>query len=127
MEGRRSAEAWEGERVEDPWGARQFMVYTEYIRFAWDPRKALSNFAKHGIPFELAITSFDDPFALTAPDERHSTPNERREWVIGESDVGMLVGVFTSRDRDQTRRIISARRASRRERRRYEERKGFSV
>ena len=103
------------------------MVYTEYTGFAWDPHKARSNLAKHGIPFDLAITVFDDPFALVAPDERHSTPYERREWMTGESDVGVLVVVFTSRDRNRTRRIISARRASRKERRRYEEGRGVSV
>jgi len=103
------------------------MVYTEYVRFAWDPRKARSNIAKHGIPFELAITVFDDPFALVAPDERHSTPDELREWIIGESDSGVLVVVFTSREHSQTRRIISARRANRRERHQYEERTGLSV
>jgi hypothetical protein len=103
------------------------MVYTEYVRFEWDPQKAESNLAKHGIAFELAITVFDDPFALTALDGRHSAPDERREWVTGESDVGVLVVVFTSRDQHQTVRIISARRASRKERRRYEEGRGVSV
>jgi len=103
------------------------MVYTEYVQFEWDSEKAGSNFAKRGIPFELAITVFDDPFALTAPDERHSTPDERREWLIGESDLGVLVVVFTSCERGQTRRIISARRANRKERRRYEEGRGISV
>jgi uncharacterized DUF497 family protein len=103
------------------------MVYTEYIRFAWDPRKARANIAKHGIPFDLAITVLDDPLALVAPDARHSTPDELREWIIGESDIGVLVVVFTSREQSRTRRIISARRANRRERRRYEERTAFSV
>jgi uncharacterized DUF497 family protein len=103
------------------------MVYTEYARFEWDSEKAESNLAKHGIPFELAITVFDDPLALTAPDERHSTPGERREWLIGDSGFGVLVVVFTLRDRGTTRRIISARRANRRERRRYEEGRRVSV
>jgi hypothetical protein len=103
------------------------MVYTEYVGFAWDLRKALSNVDKHGIPFELAITAFDDPFFMIAPDETHSTPDERREWLIGESDLGVLVVVFTLRERGLTRRIISARRANKKERRRYEEGRGISV
>jgi len=103
------------------------MVYTEYAGFEWDPQKSESNLSKHGIPFGLAITAFDDPCFLIATDERHSTPDERREWLIGESDLGVLVVVFTLRARGLTRRIISARRASRKERRRYEEGRGVSV
>lgn len=103
------------------------MVYTEYTRFASDPRKARSNAAKHEILFDHAITVFDDPFALVAPDERHSTPSEQREWIVGASDLGVLVVVFMSREESRTRRIISARRANRRERRRYEERKRLPV
>jgi uncharacterized protein len=38
------------------------------MRFEWDARKARSNVAKHGVSFELAITAFDDPFALVAAD-----------------------------------------------------------
>lgn len=104
-----------------------YMVYTEYSGFDWDADKAGSNFAKHGISFDLAITVFDDPFALVAPDERHSTPGEPRQWIIGESDVGVLVVVFTLREQNRVRRIISARRAGRRERLQYEERRRLPV
>jgi len=90
-------------------------------------RKARSTIAKHGVSFELAITAFDDPFALVATDDRHSTPNEQREWLIGESDRGVLVVVFTKRERGETCRLISARRANRRERGRYENSKGLPV
>ena len=62
--------------------------------------------AKHGVSFELAITAFDDPFALIAPDDAHSTSAERREWLIGESDRGLLVVVFTTRSQGQVYRII---------------------
>ena len=72
----------------------------------------------HGVVFEEAITAFDDPWALVAPDLKHSTGQERREWIIGQSDSGVLVTVFTRRG--QVMRLISARRANRRERRRYE-------
>jgi uncharacterized DUF497 family protein len=97
------------------------------VRFEWDDRKARANRAKHDISFEEAITAFDDPFALVAMDTRHSTPNEERTWLIGAADVGVLVIIYTIREAGEVLRIISARRASRRERRRYEEARGISV
>jgi len=103
------------------------MVYTVFTRFEWDPRKARSNLAKHGVSFELAMTAFDDPFGLVAIDETHSTPEEEREWRIGESDEGVLVVVFTQRDQGRTCRLISARRANRRERRGYEDLRRLSI
>ena len=97
------------------------------MRFEWDPAKAGGNEAKHGVRFELAITAFDDPFAWIVVDGKHSTPQETREWLIGESDNGVLVVVFTRRREGRVVRIISARRANARERRLYEERCGFSL
>jgi uncharacterized DUF497 family protein len=97
------------------------------MEFEWDASKARRNFGKHGIAFEVAITAFDDPFALIAPDRKHSTSEETREWLIGESDHGVLVVVFTRRYWGHIYRIISARRASRRERNRYEEFKRISL
>ena len=88
--------------------------------------KAESNARKHHVSFTLAVTVFDDPYALIAPDPGHSTM-EAREWIIGESDHGLLVVVFTRRHEGQVYRIISARRANRRERRLYEEFKGLSL
>lgn len=82
---------------------------------------------KHRIPFVQAITAFDDPFALVAPDDEHSSAGEMREWLIGEADDGVLVVVFTRRREGQVYRIISARRASQRERKRYEEFKRVSL
>jgi uncharacterized protein len=96
------------------------------MRFEWDAGKARRNLHKHGIAFDRAITAFDDPFALIAPDEKHSSPEEIREWLIGESDNGVLVVVFTMREKEEIHRIISARRANRHERRRYEEYKRIS-
>ena len=95
--------------------------------FEWDEGKARRNLNKHGIPFDRVITAFDDPFALIAPDDMHSSPEEIREWLIGESDNGVLVVVFTMREQEQIYRIISARRANRREKRRYEEYKRISL
>jgi len=53
------------------------------MRFEWDPKKADLNRRKHRIDFEVAITAFDDPWALVAPDPKHSTGQESREWIIG--------------------------------------------
>ena len=93
------------------------------MRFDWDERKAAANQAKHGISFAEAITAFDDPFALVAPDAAHSTPQEERRWLIGGSDSGVLVVVFTIRHPGNVHRIISARPANRKERQRYAESK----
>jgi hypothetical protein len=97
------------------------------MRFDWDERKAAANRIKHRVSFEEAITAFDDPFALIAPDPKHSTPAEERRWLIGEADVGVLVVVFAVKERGAVYRLISARRASRKERRGYEEGKGVPV
>ena len=97
------------------------------MRFDWDGRKATSNLFKHHVSFEDAITAFDDPFALIAPDRKHSAANEERHWLIGESDIGVVVVVFTVRQPDNTHRLISARRAGRKERTHYEEAKGIPV
>jgi len=97
------------------------------MRFGWDPKKAAANQVKHRVRFEEAITAFDDPFALVAPDEMHSTGDEERQWLIGEADRGVLVVVFTVRQPSDIHRLISARRASRKERLRYEASKGISL
>ena len=96
-------------------------------KFEWDSKKAESNRKKHRVSFEEAITAFDDPFALIAPDEVHSTPGEKREWLIGEAEPGVLVIVFTLRAGRQKVRIISARRANKKERTLYEEAKRIPV
>ena len=54
------------------------------MRFEWDDPKAAANRRKHGVSFEDAITAFDDPWALRAPDPKHSTTSEERTWLIGE-------------------------------------------
>jgi uncharacterized protein len=97
------------------------------VRFDWDARKAAANRAKHDIDFDEAITAFDDPFALVAPDPRHSTPDEERRWLIGQADHDIVVVVFTIRQPGDVYRLISARRANRKERRRYEEAKGIPL
>ena len=96
------------------------------MKFEWDPSKASSNLKKHHVSFELAVTVFDDPYALIAPDPKHSSA-EQREWIIGESDGGVLVVIFTKRLEGKVYRVISARRAKRRERKLYEEFKRLSL
>lgn len=92
-------------------------------RFDWDPVKARNNRRKHGVEFELATTVFDDPFALSIPDQDHGGAEDR--WVTqGRARDGVpLVVVHTYHEAgaDAARvRIISARRATGRERRQYE-------
>jgi|SRR3989344_3374920 len=90
-------------------------------RFEWDTTKAAANLIKHGVSFNEAITVFDDPNRLLLPDPWHSTSEEIRELVIGVSDLGReLLVVYAEREPDTTR-VISARRANRRERKRYYE------
>ena len=89
------------------------------LTFEWDLRKARTNLVKHGVGFEEAATIFGDPLSLTIPDPEHSLA-ERRYITMGRAfNRKVLVVVHT--DRDDNIRIISARRASRRERKFYEE------
>jgi uncharacterized DUF497 family protein len=87
------------------------------MRFVWDGAKADLNARKHGVTFEEAATVFSDPLALIIEDEGH--PENAR--IIGESAASrILLVVFVERDHDALR-LIGARRATRHERRRYEE------
>ena len=95
------------------------------MEFEWDPLKAEANKKKHDLSFEIAVTAFDDPYALISIDEKHSA-KEIRKWLIGESDTGVLVVIFTQRNSGKTYRIISARGANQRERKHYEIYKRFS-
>ncbi len=90
------------------------------IEFEWDEEKAEVNRRKHGIGFDEATTVFGDPRSLTIHDPDHS-PAEDRYVDLGVSLRGrVLVVVYT--DREERIRIISAREASGRERRQYEQR-----
>jgi len=92
------------------------------LQFEWDPKKAKANLAKHGVSFEEAMTVFADPLARIFNDEPHSIGG-RREIIIGHSDHQRLVLVsFTGPD-DRIR-ILSARAATRLERKDYEENTG---
>lgn len=89
------------------------------VTFEWDARKAAANFKKHGVAFEDASSVFFDPLAMTFPDPDHSL-DEHREVTLGYTmNKDML---FVSHcERGERIRIISARPATRTERRQYEE------
>jgi uncharacterized DUF497 family protein len=87
------------------------------VRFTWDPQKAAANLRKHRVSFEEAASLFADPLALAVDD----TLDPGRTVLIGMSDrLRVLLAVYTDID-ENTIRIISARRATAHERRRYEE------
>ena len=87
--------------------------------FEWNGDKARQNIKKHGISFEEAATVFGDPSSLTIRDPLHSAHEERFVTVGYSYKYRLLVVVHT--ERGNTIRIISARRATRRERKTYEE------
>jgi uncharacterized DUF497 family protein len=87
--------------------------------FEWDERKAKANLRKHKIGFEEAQTVFDDPLSITIPDLDHSK-SERRFLDIGRSENERII-VVSYAYRGKATRIMSARLATRAERRKYEE------
>ncbi len=97
----------------------QFRIYE--IVFEWDARKALANTAKHGVTFDDAVTVFLDANALDGPDLAHSETEPRYLRLGTAADRRVLMVAYTIRRRanGETIRLISARRASRRERAAY--------
>ena len=93
------------------------------MRWAWDPEKNDQNRSKHGIDFETATQVFEDPFAATVEDPHFV---EHRLRTVGMIDNTLVMVVHTLPQFDPTIgdeivRIITARRATRHERRAYEE------
>jgi uncharacterized DUF497 family protein len=89
------------------------------MEWTWDPRKAAANVVNHGIPFELALVVFDDPMHLSEPDPH---PDGDRWRTIGMAGFATLFVVHTLAEADpEEGRIISARKATPNERKRYEE------
>lgn len=88
------------------------------MEFEWDADKAESNAKKHGIRFEVATAVFDDPDRITVVDDRFDYEEERLV-TLGKTPDGVLVVVTTERDDPPRIRIISARKANKRERRHY--------
>jgi hypothetical protein len=87
--------------------------------FEWDPNKAATNARKHGVTFEEAATAFVDPFGLIVEDPRHSS-GEQRHALLGYSEHQRLLAVMFTERGDRIR-LISARKATRRERHDYQE------
>ncbi len=87
--------------------------------FEWDEAKAEANERKHGVAFTEAMTVFGDPLSVTAYDPKHSD-DEDRFLTMGMSVDGRLM-IVSHTDRGKTVRIISAREATRRERKDYDE------
>ena len=89
----------------------------------WDPAKAASNAAKHGVSFEDARDAMADRLSVSSYDALHSR-NEDRWVLIGETPAGTTLAVFYT-IRDDVAHIISARRATGTEARRYMSEKEF--
>jgi uncharacterized DUF497 family protein len=87
--------------------------------FAWDPRKARANLEKHEVSFWDARFAFRDPLSISIPDPDHSAA-EDRFLLVGLTRTGRLVVVAYAERRDEIR-LISARLATHRERKAYEE------
>lgn len=93
------------------------------VEFEWNPAKAASNLRKHKISFDLAATVFQDPFMRSFPDKGYSGLEERWITMGYDQDGRLLVVSHTYSERDSDNifvRIISARRATRKERHQYE-------
>jgi len=88
------------------------------LQFEWDGRKAAANLVKHGVSFQEAVTVFGDPLGRIVSDPRHSI-GEERFALLGLSEDRRLLAVMYA-DREDVIRIISARLATRHERREYE-------
>jgi hypothetical protein len=89
------------------------------MNFEWDRAKAEANQETHGVSFEEAATAFGDPLSTTIIDPDHSD-DEDRFVLVGQAYSGRLL-VVVHTFRGETARLISARLATRRERRSYEQ------
>ena len=92
---------------------------TEPPRFEWHAPKAAANRAKHEVTFDEATTVFADPLGRIVDDPRHSQAEERFVLLGQSTRRRLLVVLFT--ERGEAIHLISARKATRRERREYEE------
>lgn len=88
------------------------------LEFEWDDQKAAANLAKHGVDFAAAAAVFRDPFAFDTED-RSMDYGEIRRRIIGLGNGRFLTVIYT--ERGETIRLISARKATRPERREYDD------
>lgn len=89
------------------------------LTFEWDGNKSKHNLKKHGVAFDEAKTVFNDPFSITVPDPDHSE-EEERYLDIGLSSQGRLLVIWYN-EKENHIRIIGCRKATRSERKKYEE------
>jgi len=89
------------------------------IRFVWDGRKAEANRRKHGVAFPEGVTVFADPNARLIADRDHSGDEDRFVILVLSSLLRLLVVCHCYREDDLEVRIISARRATKAEERKY--------
>ena len=89
------------------------------LNFELDEKKARENYRKHRVSFEEGVTVFGDPFSITIDDPDHSA-DEQRYIDIGTSEKGRVL-VVSYTERAGSIRIMSCRKATLSERRRYEE------
>ena len=90
--------------------------------FSWDAQKAITNYEKHGVSFEGAATIFSDAEGLDWKDLAHASHEIRYKRLGNSIDRKVLLVVYTvrrSKNGKETIRIISARQASRKERKAY--------
>jgi uncharacterized DUF497 family protein len=99
-------------------------VHARQFQFEWDESKAVANVRKHGVPFELARTVFNDPRLLTVADLQHSDFEDRWFSIGCASNTAMLSVVYLWSDVDPATtkiRLISARKATQNEIMQYQE------
>jgi uncharacterized DUF497 family protein len=92
------------------------------MRFEWDDAKDRSNFTKHKLSFETARLVFDDPLAVSVPDR--VVAGEERWQTLGRVDgmiIFLVAHTYRSQGEDEVVQIVSARKATPRERRFYEQ------
>jgi uncharacterized DUF497 family protein len=88
------------------------------LYFEWDEQKASANLIKHGVNFDTVRSVFDDPFAIDIED-RSANYGEVRRRIVGLGNGLVLTVIYT--ERSETIRIISARKATRVERKEYDD------
>ncbi|TIO75419.1 MAG: BrnT family toxin [Mesorhizobium sp.] len=92
------------------------------MQFEWDPEKARRNIAKHGVAFDLAQKVFDDPLHLLVPD-RFEDGEQRWHAIgmVGTQVILLVVHTYPDFADEERVRIVGARKATPRERKRYEQ------
>jgi uncharacterized DUF497 family protein len=92
------------------------------LRFAWDEAKNRANARKHGVSFATAALVFDDPMHVSVFDGHdHGEERWKTLGLVGTVVILLVVHTHLERDGEDVIRIISARKATKRERRHYEE------